>query len=93
MWISEPETKKAKKGQVDFQSSYPNYLVLMCFIVCNLRIPYDVISGSFPVGKDRRLSHTLKGVFPTPYTHTISPTPYHPHHIKCYPHHTIHIIC
>ena len=49
MWISEPKTKKAKKGQVDFESSYPNYLVLMCFIACNIRIPYDVISGSFPV--------------------------------------------
>ena len=54
MWISEPKTKKAKKGKVDFESSYPNYLVLMCFIACNIRIPYDVISGSFPVGKDRR---------------------------------------
>ena len=58
MWISEPKTKKVKKGQVDFESSYPNYLVLMCFITCNIRIPYDVISGSFPVGKDRRLSLT-----------------------------------
>ena len=56
MWISEPKTKKAKKAKVDFESSYPNYLVLMCFIAYNIRIPYDVISGSFPVGKDRRLN-------------------------------------
>ena len=59
MWTSERKTKKAKKGQVDFESSYPNYLVLMCFIACNIRIPYDVISGSSPVGKDRRLSPAL----------------------------------